>query len=657
MLRPAILGATPLGGMMAALFANAGLRIALYDRPFNEESPNHHAQSCLLRLLGDYPVPVLPVEALTFIATRNYRDHWQALAQHDLILDCSRDDARSKQALWTRLSPAFNPQAIRVSVSDHLDGHELLSAIPAGHRTRFLVLHPALPLRERRLFELLPTLRTEPRVLKRLHVFFSESLGRKVIELPEGQHSVCARLFLFVLKSAFYRAQNLGLDLSYLDDLTSLLGRSEAGIIHASQQWGWERLQRWQALQHATDWDLPFPEALPRSQRRYPLAEQTQHALLQGHWKKLCEDKDLGAQFLAAHLQDTQHYLQYLQDQGVRREDLETVMRYGLGWSESAFEQLRRFSPTNMNRHPLPSPYPLQLLRGKRLVKTTTSQPFWAEGECVWQRPRSALWLYREQALIWQPREESASLDAVLLQDLLDATQQIQDKHRVFCLYQHGDLGRARSWRHAPPPPEQALLQALLLRLRLLPIPVLAAVSGQVYDYGSALLMQCDRCIYGADTRWHWSTLEEDLPPLGGLWFEWLRQLPFIDEETHQEHVHRTLKRLLSQKSMAILSARSMGLVHLDDDLLSLPEQLPKRTLSLLNQYLEHHAGHRRPRYGLLGLRPQSLQQLKQRAQESPRPALHRAMLTLLALQDDSHSLALSTFLRRESALFNRFLN
>lgn len=671
--RPAILGATEMGALIAARFADAGVRVRLYDKPV-ADTPNALADAAINELLRMRPLPFAGHEAASLIDARNYRDHWNMLADHDLIIECSDDILSDKQSLLSRITPGLHRDAIILSATATLSVQAIARDLPAGYRPRFLGAHFFRPPRLHRGLELIPIQRTAPRTLERVQGFFRDLLGAETVIVPDSDNFAANRFLILAACSAFYHATQTGLSPATLTALSGLLcgyaENGQPGILahtspphfhaihartpHSDRQYLGEKypLPAWihsAAQQHTAS---PPQQAIDRS---------VINAFQSRDWQTLHSLDHPQAQYLHRWLLDLWAAQAHLSEQlGLPASALDTLIRHGLGWPVTPHALYAAFSPRKILKTlDETDKQTLQNLKWPRPraaeEQRQTPHPFEHTASLCRDLPGSRSYRHEHDLLIWQPKNTAVSFDAAQLDELATACGDARQEHRLLLIYHRGEhFGTRHDWlhehRHHPARQEHAIhaLHSLIMALRMLPRPVLASVSGDIRDEGLAILMQADRIIADMDMRCELSALAQGIPPLGGVCFEWLRRLPALSATVHLEQIHAAISHCINYPdSIGVHRMREYGLVRTHDLFVMNRAVLPQITLDLTRSWLNARLP-RSYRVPQPALDPQAIAQLDARAAHTRNPALYRHMLALFAADPATPMLSLSLTLRRE---------
>ncbi len=698
--RPAVLGSSYLAGQVAALFASAGIRVRLYDKPASDD-PNALAKGVIGDLLWQKPLPFSGQEAGSLIDARNYRDDWALLKEHDLVIEAHRGDLTARQGLLSRLAPGFSKDVALVSLADGLSLQTLGLALPAGLRPRFLGAHFYRPSRFMRLVELFTTSRTEQRLVEQIDGFFSQILGREVLKIDDSPNYVGNRLLVFLINSSFYHAQRLGLGLDFLEYLTTYPELAEnKGIVSRIRFLNVSRIQTLLSrvsledkerfgvlLKPPADLQNYFEMLMTLSTQnkstkpfRKLLSSHTFDSVLQEvidnrDWLTLKALSTPSAQFLYAFWRDVWQYMAWVSEQtGLDGYSLDRAVRHGISWPYGFYELLLSFNPkkvfaaTLADQQKQEIAYPVsqhwQKCRHKSIVvKNKATHPFVEHAVLLKETEYSRSWLYQDKVIIWQPVASSVAFDIALMNDLLSICRMTRKQRNILLIYHHGEsFGRPQNWLKAKQTKtelliaEQAVLKRLLLSLRMLPSPVLFSLSGKVYDAGMALMMQADRVICDADISWQLTTVGQGLITFGGIWFEWLRRLPAVDSYARLAQIRSVLYKMLHLSSISdVHTARKLGLLRGGDSFTLTRSMLKDRTVVMANAWLHYQDG-RAVRYGQKGLTDEEFQFLAKLAPQTDEPTHYLALLKLLHNQVAGRTLSFHVFLEDEFALFNQIL-
>lgn len=692
-LRPAVFGASYLGGQVAALFASAGIRVRLYDRPLAGDA-NALARGVIEELMWQKPLPFAGQEAVSLIDARNYGDDWALLKDHDLIIECHEGDLAMRRGMLTRLAPALSKEVVLMTLADGLPLEAFARALPAGLRPRFCGAHFYRPSRFMRLMELYAGVRTEARVLDVVRGFFTQVLGREVLQVADSPNYVGNRLLVFLIMASFYHAQRLGLSLEQLEYLTMFPEFAEnKGIVSRVRFLGAMRVReifvrvavadraRFGVLLEQCEMLQAFLACLSEGRVAKVGASgvafdaQLQGAIDRRDWLALGRLNSPAARFLYAFWRDVWQYMAWVaQETGLAGADLDRALRYGINWPYNFYAWFLAFSPkvvietTKEDAKKGVVEYAVgdfwrKARRQTEQERKAEASLWFADSQLLFKEAvGSRCWLYQQSIVIWQPLASVAVFDVQLLAELLQACEYAKGKRAALLIYHHGEsFGVARNWREFCQQKdglwqaEQDALEAVLLALRMLPSPVLVSLSGKVYDAGFAVMMQADCVLCDTEVSWQLSTIGQGLISFGGVWFEWLRRLPAVDEATRLAQIHGVLARMAMMGSVSdVHTARQLGLLRSGDGFMLTRAMLEQKTAAIAQSWV-HYQGAKAVRYGQKGLSKVQRAKLAEKAQElSHGRERYLIMLGLLGEQVAGRALSLRLFLQDEWRAFNQ---
>ncbi|MBF6606295.1 MAG: 3-hydroxyacyl-CoA dehydrogenase [Chloroflexi bacterium] len=220
-----VLGAGTMGAQIACLLATAGAGVRLLDLDADI------AARGLERALKLRPSPVHRAIDAERIRTGGFDELADAVADADWVLEAIVEQLAPKRELFAHLEAALAPRAIDTwpIVSTNTSGISI-HAIEEGRsdvfRRAFLGTHFFNPPRYARLLELIPTESTDPATIERLEAYASRHLGKGTVRARDTPAFIANRLGVYAMQRALSLAQELGLGVDEVDELTgTLIGR------------------------------------------------------------------------------------------------------------------------------------------------------------------------------------------------------------------------------------------------------------------------------------------------------------------------------------------------------------------------------------------------------------------------------------------------
>ena len=220
-----VLGAGTMGAQIACLLAGAGAKVRLLD--LDEAT----AADGLARALKLRPSPTYRPQDVAHIRTGSFDELPAAASDADWILEAVVERLEPKRALFARVDQALSEAARRPwpIVSTNTSGISI-AALAAGRsddfRRAFLGTHFFNPPRYTRLLELIPIATTAPHVIETLEAYAPRHLGKGTVRAKDTPAFIANRLGVYGLQRALALAQELGLGVDEVDELTGpLIGR------------------------------------------------------------------------------------------------------------------------------------------------------------------------------------------------------------------------------------------------------------------------------------------------------------------------------------------------------------------------------------------------------------------------------------------------
>lgn len=386
------------------------------------------------------------------------------------------------------------------------------------------------------------------------------------------------------------------------------------------------------------------------------------------NWAELSAMDVPQARFVTHYLRELWQFLMdFAQHHHLEGQQIDHLLRHGLGWQLGPYQlsnslnrgqtdlSARVYGETN-------NPVAQWFQRSSRSTsKPPADNSFLGECKLLCEDEVCRVLQYHEKVLVWQPLASSLGFGIEVLRSLQETTLLAKRRHCGLMIYHQGEqFGGVRPWaknvaQDADRQAEQEMLIAVLLGLRMLPHSVVLAVEGNVVDYGCAVLMQADQVVCEADVSMQLRAVGHHLPPLGGVWFEWLRRLPKLSPEYNRLQIHSVLCQILGDSQVRSLrEARELGVIP-PAGLVNNGASVAQNARRVANLMIEYGL-HRPFRYVLSKLSDEEMVYLLARSDDSAQPALYRECVRLLADERQSAALSLRRFLQAEMALFNRLV-
>ena len=233
--RVAILGAGVMGAQIAAHMINARVPTLLFDLLGTEEAPNGIIEKSLENLKRLKPSPVALSGDTAYIETLNYDRDLHRLAECDLVIEAIAERIDWKTQLYQKIAPHLSSHTILATNTSGLSIAKLSASLSHDLKTRFCGVHFFNPPRYMSLVELIPAIATQPHILDTLEIFLTSTLGKNVLRTKDTPNFIANRIGVFSTLSVFKRAEEFGLSIDLVDDLTGpKLGRARSATFRTA---------------------------------------------------------------------------------------------------------------------------------------------------------------------------------------------------------------------------------------------------------------------------------------------------------------------------------------------------------------------------------------------------------------------------------------
>lgn len=203
----AVLGAGVMGSGIAAHLANSGVRALLLDIVPPKAAPgedtsskafrNKFALGALANMRKQKPSPIMSEQVFTAIEVGNFEDDLHRIADCDWVIEVVKEDLAVKQALFEKVEKHARKDAI---VSSNTSGMSIVGMTQgrgAAFKKNFLVTHFFNPVRYMKLLELVAGTETDPAVMKTIHRFGEEVLGKGIVYGKDTTNFIANRIGVY----------------------------------------------------------------------------------------------------------------------------------------------------------------------------------------------------------------------------------------------------------------------------------------------------------------------------------------------------------------------------------------------------------------------------------------------------------------------------
>ncbi|WP_271272284.1 3-hydroxyacyl-CoA dehydrogenase/enoyl-CoA hydratase family protein [Aliamphritea hakodatensis] len=268
----AVIGAGAMGAGIAAVIANAGVPVLLFDRA-DEQQPDRSniARQAVSRLQKANPEALTHPRNSRLITPLNISDDLPRIAGCDWIIEAVSEHLPLKQSLYQQIDGVRKPGSIVSSNTSTLPLHCLIKGLPDSFAADFCITHFFNPPRYMRLLEIVAG-DIRPDVMQQLEHFADLKLGKTVIHCNDSPGFIANRLGIFWIYCALVEAVDMGLSIEEADALLSKpCGVPKTGVFGLMDLVGIDLMP---AIVGAMCQALPEHDPFVLLQRHLPLIEK-----------------------------------------------------------------------------------------------------------------------------------------------------------------------------------------------------------------------------------------------------------------------------------------------------------------------------------------------------------------------------------------------
>jgi len=202
----AVIGAGTMGLGIAALCAQAGVKVLLLDRAGPADDRQKHVRAALEKLSSARP-PMLddPAHAKR-IQIGNVEDDLARIAEADWVCEAVFEDLGIKRDLHAAIEKHRKPGSVISTNTSGIPLRAIAEGMPERFRRDVLVTHFFNPVKVMKLVELVPGADTDPATLARLAAFCGGPLGKGVVYAKDTVNFVANRIGCFFMLHGLHQA-------------------------------------------------------------------------------------------------------------------------------------------------------------------------------------------------------------------------------------------------------------------------------------------------------------------------------------------------------------------------------------------------------------------------------------------------------------------
>ncbi|MBS2026338.1 MAG: 3-hydroxyacyl-CoA dehydrogenase/enoyl-CoA hydratase family protein [Deltaproteobacteria bacterium] len=241
----AVLGAGVMGSAIAGHLANAGIPSLLLDivppKPDAKDDVkskafrNKFAAGALANMKKQKPAPLFTLQALDLIEVGNFDDDMARIAECDWIVEVVKEDMAVKQATFAKVDQFRKQGSVVSSNTSGMSIKGMCEGRTADFKKNFLVTHFFNPVRYMKLLELVAGADTDPAVMKRMHVFGEEMLGKGIVYGKDTTNFIANRIGTYGMLRIISEMQNAEMTIEEIDKIFGpAMGRPKSAVFRTA---------------------------------------------------------------------------------------------------------------------------------------------------------------------------------------------------------------------------------------------------------------------------------------------------------------------------------------------------------------------------------------------------------------------------------------
>lgn len=254
----AVLGSGVMGSGIACHFANIGLEVLLIDivpRELtdaekakgltleNKQVRNRIVDSALKAALKSKPSPIYKKEFAKRITTGNFDDDLPKIKECDWVIEVVIERLDIKQQVFANVDKYRKKGTLITSNTSGISIEKMIEDRSEDFQKHFCGTHFFNPPRYLKLFEIIPSTKTDPEVIEFLGDYARRFLGKTTVHAKDTPAFIANRIGTFSIMYLFNNVKKYGLNISEIDKLTgTLIGRAKSATFRTADVVGLDTL-------------------------------------------------------------------------------------------------------------------------------------------------------------------------------------------------------------------------------------------------------------------------------------------------------------------------------------------------------------------------------------------------------------------------------
>lgn len=254
----AVLGSGVMGSRIACHFANIGCEVLLLDivpRELNEKEQkmgistddkrfrNRIVKDALQFALKSNPSPIYKKSFANLIETGNLEDDLEKISSCDWVIEAVIERLDIKKEVYNNVEKHRKEGSLITTNTSGIPIQMLLDGRSEDFQKNFCGSHFFNPPRYLQLLEIIPSTKTDQRVIDFLMMYGRKFLGKKTVLCKDTPAFIANRIGVYSIMSLFHAVQELDLSVKEVDKLTGpVLGRPKSATFRTCDVVGLDTL-------------------------------------------------------------------------------------------------------------------------------------------------------------------------------------------------------------------------------------------------------------------------------------------------------------------------------------------------------------------------------------------------------------------------------